>query len=195
MRMAPWFRIALLGPAFLGGQEAPPWGAGVRIGEDRAYAQSPYGTAWGFEGSWQFLRDHAIQGRLRATYLQLDRGRGREWMAGVSTRAEMESLAFSCDWIFRVKGHMGPYLVLGAGLHHYDVNYETTDRNPPSPTLLARESEQGGYLTLSGGLGYLFDRTWEAELRWDALPVSILRIFNTPPLDPVVLSLGIRRRF
>lgn len=194
MHVPTWFQVALLSPALVWAQEAPPWGVGVRIGEDHAYSKTPYGTALGLEGSWQFLRDHWVQGRLRATYLRMGRGSGREWMSGVTTRAEMESLAFSCDWIFRVKGHMGPYLVLGAGLHHYDVSYATTYRNLAGDTV-DRDSEQGGYLTLTGGLGYQADRSWEVELRWDALPTSILTIFNTPPLDPVVVSLGIRRRF
>lgn len=190
-----WFRIALLSPALLWGQEAPPWGVGLRIGEDHAYRESPYGTALGLEGSWQFLREHWVQGRLRLMYLRLARGSGREWMPGVTTRADLESLGLSCDWVFRVKGHMGPYLVLGAGLHHYDLSYETTYRNAAAGNPVVRDSGQGGYPTLTGGLGCQFDRSWEVELRWDALPTSILPIFNTPPLDPAVVSLGLRKRF
>ncbi|MBI3131205.1 MAG: outer membrane beta-barrel protein [Acidobacteria bacterium] len=195
MHVPTWFQVALLSPALLWAQEAPPWGVGLRIGEDHAHSKSPYGTALGVEGSWQFLREHWIQGRLRATYLHMGLGSGREWMPGVTTRADMDSLGVSCDWIFRVKGRMGPYLVLGAGIHRYDVSYETTTRNPPAGPVVEGDSEQGGYLTLTGGLGYQFQRTWEVELRWDALPTSILTIFYTPPLDPAVVSLGIRWRF
>ncbi len=195
MGVSAWLRIALLVSAALGAQEAPAWGVGLRLGEDHAYSETPYGTAFGVEGSWQFLREHWIQGRLRATYLHMGRGSGREWMPGVTTRADLDSFGVSCDWIFRVKGRMGPYLVLGAGLHRYDVSYETTTRNPPAGPVVEADSQQGGYLTLTGGLGYQFQRTWEVELRWDALPTSLLTIFYTPPLDPAVVSLGIRRRF
>lgn len=164
--------------------EAPPWGVAVLVGHETGDAMHSYGRAAGVEGTWQFLLEHWVQGRLRGSLISVGAGDGAPDGSGYTPK-EAKFLALSCDWIFRfAKGH-GPYVLLGAGLNYHQADrhwFNLTDRN------------SGVHLTLAWGAGWLLQNQVEVEVRQDALMVDLAPIFGSDR-DVLTTSVVLRKRF
>jgi hypothetical protein len=164
--------------------EAPPWGVAVLLGRGTGDSAKPYGNDYGVEFTWQFLRDHWVQGRLRSSIIHVNRGEGVP--DGLYfTPTEAKFLVVSSDWIFRpMKGH-GPYLLLGAG-----ANYHQAERYDVNRT----DSQTGTNLALAWGVGWLIVNQVEVELRQDVLVVDFGLDARTSR-DALCTSLVLRKRF
>jgi hypothetical protein len=166
-------------------KEAPPWGVGILAGSETGSREKVYGSSFGGELTWQFLREHWIQGRVRATYLQVNKGSGS---GGVypdnGGPAQGEFLVGSCDWIFRFTKPHGPYLLLGAGWNHHDISAGEGN---------ASNSRQGNFLSYAWGMGYLIQGSVEVELRQDLMVVDFFGWAGNK--DATCTSLVVRKRF
>lgn len=145
--------------------EAPPWGVALLAGRETGDSEHAYGDNYGVEGSWQFLRDHWVQGRVRGALLKIERGKGSGGSEPWTYPLRGDFLVLSCDWIFRFKKAHGPYLLLGAG-----VNYHRVDRFYGS----ASDTERGVLPSLAWGVGWLISNRMEIEVRQDILMVDVI---------------------
>jgi|GEM_PF-7008442 len=165
---------------------APPWGVGILVGTETENRDNIYGSNYGAELTWQFLREHWIQGRVRATYIHVNKGSGST-SPYVYPPAEGNFLGASCDWIFGFTKPHGPYLLLGTGVGNHDIRID-----PSSGT--AAHSESGAFFSGAWGLGYLLQGGIELEVRQDAMVVGI-SIFGGRTDDAICTSLVVRKRF
>ena len=164
--------------------EAPPWGGAVLAGRATGDASRSYGNDYGVEFTWQFLRDHWVQGRLRGSLINVNRGAGAP--DGLYfTPQQAKFLVVSCDWIFRPTKAHGPYLLLGAG-----GNYHQADKYYVNTT----DSATGTGLALAWGAGWLVGNQVEIEFRQDLLVVDF-GIDSRTSRDAVCTSLVLRKRF
>ena len=188
------FRSLLLTLFFCAGQlcaqeqvhrpEAAPWGVAVLMGHETGDSAKSLGNDFGVELTWQFLRDHWVQGRVRGSILNVGRGEGAPDGLGF-TPQQAKFLVVSCDWIFRpVKAH-GLYFLLGAG-----ANYHQSDRYYVNGT----DTQTGTNIALAWGVGWLIVNQVEVELRQDALMVDFNPVFGGNR-DVLCTNLVIRKRF
>ncbi len=163
--------------------EAPDWGVAVLLGRETGDRLNSYGNNYGVELTWQFLRDHWVQGRLRGSAIQVGKGAGApDGMGYVPQQANF--LLVSCDWIFRPMKAHGPYLLLGAGLnYHHSSRYY----------LNATDTQTGTNLALAWGAGWLIGNKVEVELRQDALMVDFSIMGSNR--DALCTSVVLRKRF
>lgn len=164
--------------------EAPPWGAAFLAGRATGDSSQAYGNDSGVEFTWQFLRDHWVQGRLRASLLSVSRGAGAPDGLHV-TPQQAKFLVVSCDWIFRPAKAHGPYFLLGAG-----GNYHQADKYYVNAT----DTVTGTGPALAWGVGWLIQNQVEIECRQDILVVDFGLDARTSR-DAVCTSLVLRKRF
>lgn len=173
----------LLAGISLGAQAAPSWGVGLLGGSKSGKDPGVYGSHLGVDGSWQFLRDHWVQGRLRLEYLHLGPASPRSAAEGAlqdATRGDF--FVFSCDWIFRLNRPHGPYALLGTGLNAHTLK---GDR--------ARVSGEatGNAPSFVWGLGWHFAPGIELEFRQEWLFMGALGSYA----DAFTSTVALRRRF
>ncbi len=167
----------------VGAQEAPPWGVGILGGAKSGKDRGVYGSHMGVEGSWQFLREHWVQGRLRAEYLHLGPASTRV-PADPSQQAPAKGdfFVFSCDWIFRTDRPYGVYFLLGTGMNVHTLHGEQV-RDSGNAT--------GNAPSFAWGFGWLFPQGVELEMRQDWLLMGALGGYADGLTSTVVL----RKRF
>jgi hypothetical protein len=201
--------------ALLRAREPGRWGLGGGVVYNAATAGSTsgdLGSGVGLEGTWRVRRGPRSEWRLRLGVTWLGEGRGGhdaqvpEVAPPISwdyrSQGLMESL--SIDWIRRLRGPLGPYLIAGVGISSIQERQRLDTTTPAEgggwKTVRTTTSEDDGGITFPTlGLGWTFAGDLEGELRvaGECLPLGERFGPKQAPVKGgfVTWSLMVHRRF
>jgi len=137
----------------------------ILAGKETGDREHAYGNNFGVEPTWQFLRDHWIQGRVRGALVKIARGSRSGVPNPYPYPLQGEFQVLSCDWVFRPMKAHGPYALLGAG-----ANFHQVERYFGKGS----DATHGVLPSLAWGAGWLIKNQVEIEVRQDAMMVDFI---------------------
>jgi hypothetical protein len=197
-------------------QDSPAWAVGLTSANPSG---NEFQRGTGIEGSWTFLRNHWIKGRINISALHLDKGSGdiqtqdlydtasNTWTTQTSWNFRSRAFVFSatCDWLVPLFSQHAPYLILGAGFQGVSGSTDIVERDylPNGSFTESRRTESrstGEPFELLIGFGYSFPWQIEVEVKAEAgLLSGIAEHFGsqTGPnyRNPPLLAFSVRKQF